>query len=301
MAIKVLAWTATMPWLAAAQAQLMLRTSTPAFPVVMAHRGCCMNGVGGFAPENTIAAFKYAYDAGAAMFETDLRFTTDGQIVIIHDATLDRTTNCSGPVSDWTLADIQNKCDAGSWLGPEFAGEKVPTLQDFLSFVASSGMSAVLDLKDHGLVPSIVAAAQATSGLDQAQLIASINFHEEISNVTALLRRSTIMLNPNINTPIPSNIKGVNGARYFGDLREAGVDVIFPNYLMKFPQPSLNELGVTAAKYGVQTWAWTLDTPHAWSAGAAAGIRVMCTNDPAGALASFKAQHECVATQCPFS
>lgn len=259
-----------------------------------------MNGQGGHAPENTLEAFEYAHSSGALMFETDLRFTSDGHVVIMHDSTLDRTTNCSGAVNKWTLADIVSKCDAGSWLDPKFAGLKVPTVNDLMDFLASSGMSVVLDLKVQDLTSSIVAAAAATKGMDMSQLIASINFHEDAKDVVARLPRSTIMLNPNINTPIPSNLKGADGAKYFGDLREMGIDVVFPNYQMKPPLPSLTELGVTAARYGVQTWAWTLDTPQAWSEAAAAGVRVMCTNDPAGALASFQAQHECVAEKCLF-
>lgn len=165
----------------------------PARPLVMAHRGCCMNGMGGHAPENTLAAFNYAHSVGALMIETDLRFTEDGEVVIMHDDTLDRTTNCSGPVSKWKLADILAKCDAGSWLDPKkFAGQKVPTVYDLMRFLASSGMSVVLDLKVKGLMSSIAAAANATQGVDPSQLIASVNFHEDAKDVVARLPRSTI-------------------------------------------------------------------------------------------------------------
>ena len=57
---------------------------------------------------------------------------------------------------------------------------------------------------------------------------------------------------------------------------------------------------VKSANVCVQLWAWTIDTPQGWTEAAAAGVRVMCTNDPAGALASFQDQHKCVADKCAY-
>jgi len=270
-----------------------------AHPYIMAHRGCCADGAGGHAPENTIAAFEYAHSVGAAMFETDLRFTSDGGIVIMHDSTLDRTTNCSGAVSNWTLHDIVSKCDAGSWLGPEFAGEKVPTVYDMTAFLESSGMSVVLDLKVRGLMAQIVSAAETTGGVDAAQLVASINFRDDAADVVAHLPRSTIVFNPNVENVLPSNVAGAKGSTYFGDLREMGIGVLFPDYEMDpLATLTLGGLGDAAARYGAQVWTYTVDTPRAWDDVTAAGARVLCTNDPAGALAYFRARQECVAGQC---
>lgn len=266
------------------------------YPTVLAHRGCCANGVGGHAPENTILAFEYAQSTGATMFETDLRFTKDKKVIIMHDKHLDRTTNCSGKISKWTLAKIQKKCEAGSWLDSKFSHAKVPTLQDLMNFVAKSQMTVVLDLKERGLMPYIVHAANATQNLDMSQLIVSINFHDDAANVVSGLKRSTIVFNPYFDSPIPHNIKGLPGATYFGDLRETGIDIIFPPF--NLVSPSIQDLRVSAARYGVQVWAWTLDTREGWISAAMAGIRTICTNDPQGALEMYQTRGNCLEKQC---
>ena len=95
-------------------------------PLVIAHRG-----FSGVAPENTLAAFRKAIDVGADMFELDVLLSQDEHVVVIHDDTLERTTNGTGKVIDHTLAELQ-ALDAGSWFSPEFAGEPIPTLEDAL-------------------------------------------------------------------------------------------------------------------------------------------------------------------------
>jgi glycerophosphoryl diester phosphodiesterase len=107
----------------------------------MAHRGAS-----GYAPENTLAAFRPALAQGADLLETDLRFTRDGHLVCIHDADVDRTTDGCGPVGKMSLAELR-KLDAGSWFGPDFAGERVPTLQELLE-VTPEDVGLGLELKD---------------------------------------------------------------------------------------------------------------------------------------------------------
>lgn len=91
---------------------------------VIAHRGEHLHH-----PENTLPAFQAAIDAGADYFELDVRTTSDGKFVIMHDSTLDRTTNGTGDVHKHTLAEIR-ALDAGAKFSPEFAGTKVPTLDE---------------------------------------------------------------------------------------------------------------------------------------------------------------------------
>ena len=91
---------------------------------VIAHRGCSATH-----PENTMAAFKAAVEANADFIELDVHITGDGNVVVIHDAELKRTTDSEGNVEDMALADIR-KADAGSWKDASFAGEKVPTLEE---------------------------------------------------------------------------------------------------------------------------------------------------------------------------
>ncbi|NPV45313.1 MAG: glycerophosphodiester phosphodiesterase [Armatimonadetes bacterium] len=91
---------------------------------LMAHRGAS-----GLAPENTLAAFRLALDYQPDWFELDVHATADGEIVVMHDATVDRTTNGTGAIAGLTLAEIRG-LDAGSWKGAEFAGEPVPLLAE---------------------------------------------------------------------------------------------------------------------------------------------------------------------------
>ncbi len=101
-------------------------------------RGLCAHrGAMDTHPENTLASFKAAIDHGAHMIEFDVHLTSDHKLVIIHDPTVERTTNGHGKVSEMTLEQIK-KLDAGSWKGAEFAGEKIPTLSEALSIMPSN-------------------------------------------------------------------------------------------------------------------------------------------------------------------
>ncbi len=95
---------------------------------------CAHRGANETHPENTLAAFKEAIRLGAHMIEFDVRMTKDKKLVIMHDKTVDRTTNGSGAVSDLTLNEIK-KLDAGSWKDKKFAGEKVPTFKKTLEIM----------------------------------------------------------------------------------------------------------------------------------------------------------------------
>jgi len=85
-------------------------------------------------PENTLAAFREAIRVGAHMIELDAYLTKDKHLVVIHDASVDRTTDGKGKVSDLTLAEIK-ALDAGSWKSPEFKGERIPTLDEALEIM----------------------------------------------------------------------------------------------------------------------------------------------------------------------
>jgi len=108
---------------------------------VIAHRGASGN-----APENTLAAFRKAVALGATFIETDLQLSRDARFMAIHDATVNRTTNGHGAVHDMTLADLR-KLDAGSWFGSEFAGERIPTLEEILEFSKKNDVVFYLEIK----------------------------------------------------------------------------------------------------------------------------------------------------------
>ncbi len=110
-------------------------------PKVIGHRGAAA-----VAPENTGAGLRAGAAAGAAWIEIDTRLTADGVPVLVHDATLDRTTDGTGPVGA-AAAEALALLDAGSWFGPDFAGERIPTLADALHLALILGIGLNVELK----------------------------------------------------------------------------------------------------------------------------------------------------------
>jgi glycerophosphoryl diester phosphodiesterase len=100
------------------------------------------------APENTIAAFRAARDQGATWVELDVALLGDGTPVVIHDVTLDRTTTGRGSLGDIGAADLA-ELDAGAWFGPQFAGEKLPTLPEVLVALGDLGLNVNVEIKQH--------------------------------------------------------------------------------------------------------------------------------------------------------
>jgi glycerophosphoryl diester phosphodiesterase len=132
---------------------------TGKFPVLaIAHRG-----FSGGAPENTLAAFKRAMEVGSDMIELDVHLSKDGQVVVIHDDTLKRTTSGIGKVADFSLRELK-QLDAGKWFGSRFFGEKIPTLKEVLDLTRGKipvhiemkegdlGRYTITDLADRSLV-----------------------------------------------------------------------------------------------------------------------------------------------------
>lgn len=103
--------------------------SDKARPLIYAHRGSST-----CAPENTLAAFSMAMEQGADGIELDAKLSADGEVVVIHDQTVNRTTSGKGRVNQLSLAKLRT-LDAGGWKGPAFAGEKIPTLREVFDLV----------------------------------------------------------------------------------------------------------------------------------------------------------------------
>jgi glycerophosphoryl diester phosphodiesterase len=112
----------------------------PSDPLVIAHRGHSIA-----MPENTMAAYERAVELGTDMIEADVNITRDGQLVMIHDWKLDRTTSGSGPVHDATLEEI-GRLDAGSWFDGH-AGLRVPTTEELIRFAAEAGILMCFEVK----------------------------------------------------------------------------------------------------------------------------------------------------------
>ncbi len=133
-------------------------------PLVCAHRGCS-----GVAPENTMAAFEAAIAIGADFLELDVHRTADGEIVCMHDATVDRTTDGSGAIAEMTLAQLQ-ALDAGSWKHRRYAGERVPRLVDVLEVIAPR-IVVDIEIKDRGIAAPVVELIRAADALRRVTIV----------------------------------------------------------------------------------------------------------------------------------
>ncbi|MGY0066650.1 glycerophosphodiester phosphodiesterase [Streptomyces sp. QTS137] len=128
-----------------------------ALPLVVAHRGAS-----GYAPENTLPAVDRAAGLGVDWVENDVQRTRDGELVVLHDDSLARTTDVEEvfpgrspwKVKDFTAAEIA-RLDAGSWFGPAFAGTRVPTLEQFVRRVERHDQKLLLEIKNPRLYPGI--------------------------------------------------------------------------------------------------------------------------------------------------
>ena len=149
-------------------------------PLVIAHRGAS-----GTCPENTLIAFARAAALGAHMIELDVQLTRDGAVVVMHDWTLERTTDGSGAVCDRTLAEIRG-LDAGAWFGSAFRGTRVPTLAEVLAAV---GLRVNVELKpvgDDGLE------ARALAVVESAGALARVVFSSFEAGALERLRARTV-------------------------------------------------------------------------------------------------------------
>jgi glycerophosphoryl diester phosphodiesterase len=118
------------------------RDPLPFNPELIAHRGGPAH-----APENTLAAFKNAIETGVDRLEMDVQMTQDGELVVIHDETVDRTTNGTGRIADLTLAEIR-ALDAGN-------GEKIPTFAEVIALAKEGGIALLPEVKSPHLYPGI--------------------------------------------------------------------------------------------------------------------------------------------------
>jgi glycerophosphoryl diester phosphodiesterase len=109
------------------------------------------------APENTLAALRANHAAGGTTAEIDTVLTADGEIVVIHDLTVDRTTDGTGVVADLALGEVR-ALDAGAWFGAGFAGERVPTLAEAIATARSLGMGLEVEVKEKRDLPRYGAA-----------------------------------------------------------------------------------------------------------------------------------------------
>jgi glycerophosphoryl diester phosphodiesterase len=139
---------------------------------IIGHRGAM-----GHAPENTLASFQKAIDMGATMLELDVHLARDGELVVIHDNELARTTTGTGLVEDMTLAEIRS-FDAGIAMGMNYQGQRVPTLQEVIELIGSQ-LALNIEIKAGrqvypGIVPRVL---EVISHYDISDRIVLSSFH----------------------------------------------------------------------------------------------------------------------------
>ena len=144
---------------------------------VIAHRGAS-----GYAPENTMASFRMAYEMTADMVELDVYVSVDGTIGVMHDDTVDRTTDGTGRIEDMTLEQIQ-KLDAGVKFDAKFKGERIPTLDEVLAWAAGK-IGGNIEIKGAGCEPGVVELVRKYNMADK--VIVSSFHHEYLAKIREL-------------------------------------------------------------------------------------------------------------------
>jgi glycerophosphoryl diester phosphodiesterase len=241
--------------------ELLGETRTPGEAAFIAsHRG------GASAPENTLPAISAALAQGFDYVEVDVALTADGHAVLMHDATVDRTTDGHGPLAALTLAEVRS-LDAGSWFAPEYAGTPVPTLAEFLDLLAGTKHRALIELKGEWDAAAVGAAVDdlAERDLDRRVAIASFDART-LARVAAASEVVSRML---ILKHLPDDV--VSAAA------EAGVRGILVDRKAVLARPEVVEAVHTA---GVRIIVYTLNEDTQWDEVTALGVDGIVTDDP---------------------
>lgn len=240
-----------------------------AVPLNVGHRG-----YSAAFPENTLAALRGAFEAGADWVEIDLQKSQDGQVVIFHDDTLERTSDGSGLVGAHTLAELR-QLDAGSWFGAGFADEPIPTLEEALLEARARG-PLLLDQKSSLLFGSEIAAALATTAFPLEHLWVTAWNDAQVADVRAALPGARILWT--------ATTFGIGPSDFLDHMQAVGVDgisLVFENYTNTFPG-----LLADAQGRGLLAFAWNLEpflpeTPAKMAQAVQLGLDGYIVNDPA--------------------
>ncbi len=224
---------------------------------VIAHRGYSAEF-----PENTLAAFEGACELGVDYIEMDVQSTKDGVLVIFHDTALARTTGAAGNVIDYTYEELC-ALDAGSWFGTDFAGEKIPTLQETMEYLRTQECNIYLELKDIGEAEwfaESVAATVAAYDMTERCVFASFNYKylQAIKEQDAANRilYNTMSDKTTMVTDYP--------AEYYG------------LYLESVSPELVNVIHAA----GSSAFVWTVDKPQDMMQLMEIGVDGICTNQP---------------------
>jgi len=239
--------------------------TNPRTVLVDAHRGASATH-----PENTLAAFRAAVEAGADSVELDVQLTSDGVPVVIHDDSVDRTTNGSGAVTELTLKEIRT-LDAGSWRHSRFSGERVPTLDETLVLLASAPrINMELKSEEPRLAEVAVEAIEARR-LHPGIMVSS--FH--MQHLVAVKRRLPgVRTHLFLSNALPDGFWERHG-RWIGSVGVRHDHVT-------------ESLVAQLRDHGRPTWAWTVDDPARALEVADAGVEAITTNDPVRIIAALR-------------
>lgn len=199
-------------------------------PVVAAHRG-----VPSLVPENTMASYRKAYELGADMIETDLHMTKDSKLVIMHDNTVDRTTNGTGYVKDLTLEQIR-ALDAGIKFSPEFQGEKVPTFEEYLYEFKGKDVVLLVELKASGLEKQVMQEIEQAGMIDNV-VIQSFDANH-IRNIRSLNREvgTGFLYSAGVPSTIDSRLKKAQQMMQYGASMNATLNASYGSLYPEFIQ-----------------------------------------------------------------
>jgi glycerophosphoryl diester phosphodiesterase len=239
--------------------------------LVIAHRGAS-----GHAPENTLAAFKKAVALGATFIETDLQLSRDARFVAIHDATLNRTTNGQGAVHDMTLAELR-RLDAGTWFGSEYAGERIPTLEELLAFSKKNDVVFYLELKPGG------------SWGGEHALIGALRESGEIPRSVVISFDASVVLN--LRKIEPTLMTGLLYDRQIENPLEKAVEVGARQLLVRGDLVT-PVLLTGARKRDLQVVCWTVNHPAHMRMLMAAGVDGIMSDYPDRLIAAVKRETE---------
>ena len=225
------------------------RASPMPRPLIIAHRGASGAGL---APENTLEAFRLALDLGAGLIELDVHRTKDGRIVVIHDATLDRTTNGSGAVRERTFEEIL-RVDAGH-------GNRVPSLFEALELARGKAL-VLVEIKPVDITADVVTAIREA---EAALFVVLQSFHPEV--VAEAFR-----LAPDI----PRGLLIGKPGDLIGQATAVGAGMIVPVYSMV-----TEELVIDTHLHGLGLWTYTVDDESDLLRMIQAGVDGIITNYP---------------------
>ncbi len=247
-------------------------------PLVIAHRG-----YSGLAPENTLPAFELALAVGADLVEVDTRPSKDGVPMVIHDATLDRTTDA---VERWgrkkiqvnahTAAELQT-LDAGRWFHPRYAGTRLPTLLEALEAVRAAGGYLLVETKVGD--PEVLAKLLRTNRFADHVVVQSFDWeflHQFRARAPEVVLGALGPPSRLVDGSTPVGLSETLNERWLREARRTGARVVVWNH------KQLSRTAVeTAVQQDFRVWAYTANTPEQFERLLALGIHGIITDHPA--------------------